>query len=106
MPLLLNVVEIVEVAALPLLVKVPWLFTAAVVPLSLPPRFGVTMFNPLLVVWSLNVAPLPIVKIPEPGSLSRRSDWSIQRSGQTFPSPCWCRPAAASARHPARNSLK
>ena len=37
MPLLLNVVEIVEVAALPLLVKVPRLFTTAVLPVSADP---------------------------------------------------------------------
>ena len=33
-------VEIVEVAALPLLVKVPGLFTTAVAPVSLPPEGG------------------------------------------------------------------
>ena len=37
MPVLLNSVPIVEVAALPLLVNVPWLFTAAVLPLSPAP---------------------------------------------------------------------
>ena len=37
-PVLLNSVEMVEVAALPLLVNVPGLFTTAVAPVSLPPR--------------------------------------------------------------------
>src|SRR5581483_2873256 len=69
-PVLLNVVEIVELAALPLLVKVPWLFTtAAAPPLSVPPKLLARMFSPLLVLWSLNVAPLPIVRMPEPGLL-------------------------------------
>ena len=36
------------------------------------------MLNPLLVVWSLNVAPLAIVRIPEPASLTPYSGWSIQ----------------------------
>src|ERR1700676_10775 len=68
-PLLLKVVEIVEVSALPLLVKVPGWVMTAVTPVSVPPKLLAKMLNPLLVVWSLKVAPLPIVKIPEPGLL-------------------------------------
>src|SRR4029077_12183419 len=64
---LLNVVEIVEVAALPLLVKVPRLFTTAVAPVSVPPKLGATMLKPMVVVSSWTAAPLPIVKTPEPG---------------------------------------
>ena len=49
-PLLLNVVLIVEVTALPLLVKVPRLFTTAVLPV-VGATWGVAvMLNPLLVV--------------------------------------------------------
>jgi hypothetical protein len=50
-----------EPGALPLLVKVPRLFTTSGVPLSVPPKLLARMLNPLLAVWSLNVAPLPIV---------------------------------------------
>src|SRR5579872_3184582 len=50
--------------------KVPWLFTtAAAPPVSVPPKLLARMFSPLLVLWSLNVAPLPIVNMPEPGLL-------------------------------------
>ena len=68
---LLNSVEIVEVVADPLLVKVPALFTAAVEPVSLLPGLVAWMFSPVVVVVSsLNVAPLRIVSVPEPASLS------------------------------------
>ena len=70
MPRLLNAAEIVEVVAEPLLVKVPSFTTCAVLPLSAAPRLLVMMFNPLFVVWSLNVAPSAIVSVPEPTSLT------------------------------------
>ena len=69
-PVLLNSAEIVEVDALPDLMKAPALFTAAVVPLSLAFRLKVRMLRPLLVVWSVNVAPLAMVRVPEPASLT------------------------------------
>src|SRR5262245_47801436 len=69
-PVLLNSVEIVEVAAEPDLRNVPWLFTAALAPVSLLPWLLAWINNPVVVVVSsLNVAPLRIVSVPEPGSL-------------------------------------
>jgi hypothetical protein len=44
------VVKIVEFAAEPLLVNVPALFTAAVAPVSVPPKSLPKMFSPMLVV--------------------------------------------------------
>ena len=70
MPRLLKAAEIVEVVAEPLLVKVPSFTTCAVLPLSAAPKLLVMMFNPLFVVWSLNVAPSAIVSVPEPTSLT------------------------------------
>ena len=103
MPLLLNVVEIVEVAALPLLVKVPRLFTTAVAAGVGATELLVKMLSPLLVVWSLNVAPLAIVRMPEPGSPGARVGAvqvdldmrSRRRAGAAQ--------LQASARHPARS---
>ena len=68
-PVLLNSVLMVEVAALPLLVNVPALFTAAVTPVSPVPWLVVKIVSPP-VVASVNVAPLKIVSVPEPTSLT------------------------------------
>jgi hypothetical protein len=95
-PLLLNVVEIVESVALPLLVKVPWLFTAAVVPLSVPLKLAVAIFKPLLVLWSLNVAPPAIVRIPEPGAmLSFSRIWTNVPLAVLAPPSCSVRPPSS-----------
>ena len=50
MPLLFNATLICEVAALPLLVNVPSLLTAAVAPVSAPPRLVALTVIPLVVV--------------------------------------------------------
>ena len=96
-PLLLNVVEIVEVAALPLLVKVPRLFTTAVVPVSVPPSCWVKMLSPLLVVWSLNVAPLRDRQ--NAGATDRlppfRSIWTYVPVAVLVPPSCSVRPPSS-----------
>ena len=67
-PVLLNSVLMVEVP-LAVLVNVPALFTIAVAPVSPVPWLVAKIVSPPVVV-SVNVAPLKIVSVPEPTSLT------------------------------------
>ena len=101
-PVLLNVALMVEVSALPLLVKVPKLLNTEVAPVSPLPWELVRMVSPLAVVWSLNVAPLAIVRFPEPvslnpvlGSAPFRLIWPLVPVAVLAPPNCNVRPPSS-----------
>ena len=71
-------------------------------PVSVPPWLRAKIVRPLVVVWSVNVAPLAIVSVPEPGSLKPllglplfRLIWTLVPLAVLVPPSCSVRPPSS-----------